>query len=74
MTFEECVVHCAGNREFVSEFNRLSGRQMGEPRTGIELAIDVACGRDPDREAFPEFIQFIRECVWKPLVLKVARD
>jgi hypothetical protein len=74
MTFKECVVHCAGNGELVSEFNRLSGRQMGKPRTGTEIAIDKACGRDPDKEAFPEFIQFVEEHIWNPLMLKTIKD
>lgn len=70
MTFFECAVQCAGNRELVKEFNRLSGFRMGEPRKPMEIAIDDACGRDPDTEAFPYFLDFVYSCVWIPLVSK----
>lgn len=68
MTFIECVALCAGNQELVQEFNRLTGLHMGEKRSGIDLAIDEACGHDPDKEAFPAFIEFVEECIWEPFL------
>ena len=68
ITFSECVVMCAGNQELVQEFNRLTGFHMGERRDALAQAIDEACGYDPDKEAFPAFIEFVDEFVWTPLV------
>lgn len=68
LSFSECVAMCAGNQELVREFNRLTGFHMGESRTGLAWAIDEACGYEPDRDAFPAFIEFVDECVWTPLV------
>lgn len=48
MSFEQCALYCAGNMELVKEFNRLSGCHLGERRTPIDIAIDGACGYDPD--------------------------
>lgn len=50
MSFEQCALYCAGNMELVKGFNRLSGCHLGERRTPIDIAIDGACGYDPDRE------------------------
>lgn len=68
ITFSECVVMCAGNQDLVQQFNRLTGFHMGEDRDALAQAIDKACGYDPDKEAFPAFIEFVDECVWTPLV------
>lgn len=70
MSFEDCVMACAGNREFVSEFNRLSGFHLGERRTPIEMQVDKACGYDPDQEAIPRFMDFVYEFIWLPLLEK----
>ena len=45
------------------EFNRLTGFHLGERRDVLAQAIDKVCGYDPDKEAFPAFIQFVDECV-----------
>ena len=66
--FSEGVVMCAGNQDLVQEFNRLTGFHLGERRDVLAQAIDKVCGYDPDKEAFPAFIQFVDECVWAPLV------
>ena len=41
---------------------------MGERRDALAQAIDEACGYDPDKEAFPAFIEFVGKCVWTLLV------
>ncbi len=68
MSFEQCALYCAGNTELVKEFNRLSGCHLGEHRTPIDIAIDSACGYDPDREAMPQFLDFVYHCIWLPLL------
>lgn len=68
MSFDECVIVCAGSQSLISEFNRLSGFHLGETRTPIEVQIDTACGYDPDQEAIPHFLDFIFEFIWLPLL------
>lgn len=70
MTFEECCSECLKSKELVHEFNRLKGLHLGENRTPINIAIDNACGHDPDAEAIPEFVSFVYQCVWLPLCMK----
>lgn len=72
MTFQECAMTCAGNKELVREFNRLNGSHLGVPRSGIEKAIDDACGYDPYAESLPQFLAFVYECIWLPLMQKTA--
>lgn len=61
------VIFCAGQKEFVAEFNRLTGHHMGERRNAITTAVDNACGYDPDNAAMPEFVRFVLETVYMPL-------
>lgn len=67
MTFEDCLYHCIANKEFVREFNRLTGHHLGEKRDGITKAIDEACQYDPDMEAMPDFVEFIYGYIWSRL-------
>ena len=48
MTFQECCIQCAGNAELVKEFNRLSDAKLGGSRNPFEIAIDNACGYEPN--------------------------
>jgi len=64
MDFETCVTQCLGDYEFVKEFNRLTGYHLLEHRSPINITIDNACGYDPDKEAIPDFIKFVYECIW----------
>lgn len=68
MTFETCCSECLKNKELVKEFNRLSGCHLGEQKNGIDMAIDKACGYDPNKEAVPAFVNFVMECIWIPMV------
>ncbi len=67
MTFQECCAVCLDNNEFLSQFNRLTENSIGKPRTGIEIAIDNACGRDPDKDGMKDFCKFVFEFIWLPL-------
>lgn len=64
MTFEECCHECIGNKELLREFNRLTGKHLGEHRSGVIRTIDEACGYDPDMEAMPLFVAFVYDAVW----------
>jgi hypothetical protein len=67
LTFTDCCFECIKNAEFVKEFNRLTGYKLGQKRTGMEVAIDKACGYDPNKEALPVFVAFVYEYVWSRL-------
>lgn len=65
--FAKIVTVALCEPELVSEFNRLTGHHLQQRRTPIEAAIDNACGYDPDGEAMPNFLQFVWDCIYKPL-------
>ena len=67
MTFEECCSECVKNEELVEQFNRLTGHSLGVKRTPIQRIIDDSCSYNPDKEALPDFCQFVFNCVWYPL-------
>lgn len=68
MTFEECCLQCAKNDELVKQFNRLTGHSLKEKRTPIQKVIDDSCNYNSDKEASPDFSQFIFNYIWLPLV------
>jgi hypothetical protein len=45
MTFEECVLDCAANKELVYEFDRLTGHNLSMKGSPIVLMIDEATGK-----------------------------
>jgi hypothetical protein len=70
MNFREVCAECLDNKDFVKEWNRLTGNKLGEARTPLQAAIDTACGYDPDEKAMPEFIEFVHEYIWLPLLAR----
>jgi len=72
MTFKECCSVCLSDKDFVREWNRLTGNKLCVSCTPIEMAIDKACGYNPDEKAMPEFISFIWEYIYLPLALPNA--
>lgn len=69
MTLLDVLVHCAKNREFVAEFNRLYGRKfLLDQRQPIEQLIDKAVDYDPMEEDGIAFVRFVITCVWMPLI------
>ena len=68
MTFEEVCMKCISTPGFVKEWNRLTKHHLGEHRDGFTKAIDNACGYNPDEEAMPDFVSFVYEYIWLPLV------
>ena len=74
MTFHECLLRCGENKEFVSQFERLSGQTIVDRRTPIEKAIDESCGYDPIGQGLEAFAFFVMECVWIPFLNKMAKE
>ena len=68
MTFSDCCSACLADKEFLAQFTRLTGMRIGAVRTGMEAAIDAACGYDPDKSGMEAFCRFVFEFVWLPLV------
>lgn len=74
MTFYDCLLECARTPDLVSEFNRLTGRHVGEKlaRHPIEVMVDQATGFDQALAAYQDedlraFIEFCHDCVWTRL-------
>lgn len=74
MTFEECVIECAKNRELVENFDRLTGSTLSQVghRAPLDQMIDEATGRDA--ESCRRFIAFVWECVWTRLPAECFRE
>jgi len=83
MTFEDCVIECCMTKDFVKEYDRLRGSNLAkvlipqpDKRSPIEKMIDKATGYDKVRtnldeqvhKEMTEFIGFIFEVVWLPLL------
>ena len=68
MTFQEVCDVCITHDSLVKEWNRLTGNKLGVERTPIVKMIDEACGHDPDMKAMGEFVDFVYEFIWLPLV------
>jgi len=62
MTFEQCVRESFANKDLVTEFDRLKGTNLSLRGTGLDIQIDLACGRLEQDVA--EFVKFAKECVW----------
>ncbi len=69
MDFRAVVTKCYDNKEFVREFNRLTGNNLKQPRDKIIGIIDNACGYNPDEKGMIEFIQFVEQFIWMPLIV-----
>lgn len=74
MTFQDCVMECAKNRELVAEFNRLNhSKLLVDTRKPIEIMVDRATGYQEvldkkQHEWMQQFISFVFECIWMPLI------
>ena len=62
MTFYETVLYCLGNKELLSEFDRLRGTNLSQNGSPIELAVDYASGRMTDDMG--KFIEFCWEFIY----------
>lgn len=68
MDFQTAVMECYDNKEFVREFNRLTDNNLKQSRDKFIEMIDNACGYNPDEKGMIEFIQFVEEFIWMPLI------
>jgi TRAP-type C4-dicarboxylate transport system substrate-binding protein len=74
MMFYDVCVECINNKDFVEHFNRLMGHKLRVRSSPIVMEIDKACGYDPDMEAMPDFISFVFNYVWLPLIKECGHD
>lgn len=64
-SFRECLMYCAGNKEFVREFDRLTGSNLSLEGPPINFMIDKATGKLKDD--LEKFCDFVYECIWSRL-------
>jgi hypothetical protein len=64
MTFYDCIIECAGNKELIKEFDRLTNSNLSFTGSPIELMVDVATGKQ--KEDIKKFIAFCYEFIWLP--------
>lgn len=59
---------CLDNNELVNEFCRLKGLKRPDKRSPIEIQIDSACGYDAGMDFMRQFVEFVREFIYIPLL------
>ena len=64
---QEAVFQCYDNKEFVEQYNRLTGSNINKNKTAIESMIDEATGKTTDE--LRKFIEFVQEYVVTPTLL-----
>ena len=62
MTFEEVLIRCSKDEEFVLQFDKLMGANLSFKGTALELGIDKASGKLKDDLA--KFTYFVYETIW----------
>lgn len=67
MKFEEVVMECFDNKEFISGYNRITGSNLRQQKLPIYQLIDqVTC---KEEEEFKKFISFVDEYVYQPALI-----
>lgn len=56
LIFHGCVMICLGNKEFVTQFDRLTGTNISKKGTPIEILVDESTGYFD--KGFREFLEF----------------
>lgn len=72
MDFEQVLYHCAGDKDLVAQFDRLTGSNLSLKGSPLDVAIDKASGRTNAELA--SFIAFVFEFVWLPLIGNMPND
>lgn len=65
MTFYDCLMECAGNKELVKEFDRLNNSNLSLKGSPINIMVDEATGKQ--KEDLRMFVDFCYEFIWLPL-------
>lgn len=63
---------CLDDENLVNEFCRLKGLKRPDKRSPIEIQIDNACHYDAGMEFMRQFIDFVMEFVYVPLLMQQA--
>lgn len=64
---------CLNNDDLVNEFCRLKGLKRQDERSPIEIQIDFACGYNAGLDFMNQFIDFVREFLYIPLLKQRIR-
>ena len=66
ISFKHCALTAISNPEFVAEYNRLTGRNIGqrESRSAIERLVDAATGYNAQEDDLWAFAAFVYDVVW----------
>lgn len=64
---------CLNNDDLVDEFCRLKGMKRPDKRSPIEIQIDNACGYNVSMDFMRQFMDFVREFVYVPLLSQQIR-
>lgn len=62
MKFDDIVVECYNNLEFVKEYNRMTGSSIRTSKTPIEYLIDKSTGKEKDE--LINFINFVDKYIF----------
>jgi len=65
VSFHSCLMECIGNQELVANYDRLNGTNLCQNGSGLEVAIDMACGRQESE--YRDFIEFCWEYIFTRL-------
>lgn len=68
LSFEDVCHECLANDELVNEFCRLKKMKRPDRRSPIEIEIDKACGYDANGIFIKEFVDFVTDFIWIPLL------
>ena len=69
MDLKAVVLECYNNDDIIKEFNRLTGHQLKKLIwNDIDTLIDDACNYKPNEKGIIEFIQFVEQFIWMPLI------
>lgn len=72
MSFEEIVMSCYENKEFVNQYNRLTNSEIKSKKEPILSIIDSSTGKTSDE--LKKFIEFVEEYVYQPALLSTQRN
>lgn len=62
MKFDDIVVECYNNLEFVKEYNRMTGSSIRTSKTPIEYLINKSTGKEKDE--LTNFVSFVDKYIF----------